>query len=67
MILSKTYSLTRKPSNTSPGLIFVRKHVLMSLYMGGLIYRGGGGGGEGRHLMFLIIFIVLVNYTACEQ
>jgi hypothetical protein len=65
MILSKTYSLTRKPSNTSPGLIFVRKHVLMSLYMGGLIYRGGGG--EGRHLMFLIIFIVLVNYTACEQ
>jgi hypothetical protein len=43
MILSKTYSLTRKLSNTSPGLIFVRKHVLMSLYMGGLIYRGGGG------------------------
>ena len=36
----------RKPPNISPGLIFVRKHVLVGLYMGGLIYgrayiRGG--------------------------
>ena len=28
----------RKPPNISPGLIFVRKHFLVGLYMGGLIY-----------------------------
>ena len=32
----------RKPPNISPGLIFVRKHFLVGLYMGRLIYGGGG-------------------------
>ena len=31
--------LYRKPPNISPGLIFVRKHFLVGLYMGGL-YTG---------------------------
>ena len=31
----------RKPPNISPGLIFVRKHFLVGLYMGRLIYGGG--------------------------
>ena len=30
----------RKPPNISPGLIFVRKHFLVGLYMGRLIYGG---------------------------
>ena len=31
----------RKPPNVSPGLIFVRKHFLVGLYMGGGLYTGG--------------------------
>ena len=31
----------RKPPNISPLLIFVRKHILVGLYMGELIYTGG--------------------------
>ena len=30
--------LYRKPPNISPGLIFVRKHFLVGLYMGGGAY-----------------------------
>ena len=33
-------TLHAKPPNISPGLIFVRKHFLVDLYMGGL-YTGG--------------------------
>ena len=34
-----SYDVYRKPPNISPGLIFVRKHFLVGLYMGGS--RGG--------------------------
>ena len=34
----------RKPPNISPGLIFVRKHILMGLYTGWGLYTGGGRG-----------------------
>ena len=40
----------RKPPNISPGLIFVRKHFLVGLYMGGLIY------GQDFVLVILTIY-----------
>ena len=52
--------LYRKPPNISPGLIFVRKHFLVGLYMG-----GGGGGAYIRtrfcvsninHLLTLFLY-----------
>ena len=45
-MLIMDWSKYRKPPNISPGLIFVRKHFLVGLYMGGaytwegLIYGG---------------------------
>jgi hypothetical protein len=45
----------------------IHKYILMSLYTQGL----NGGGGRliyRQHLVLVIIFIVIVNYTAyCEQ
>ena len=34
------YNIYRKPPNISSGLIFVRKHFLVGLYMGGLYSEG---------------------------
>jgi hypothetical protein len=49
------------------GLIFIPKHFLMGLYMGGLAHEwayllGGRGLYIGQHLL-LVIFIVPVNYS----
>ena len=35
-VLTAAVFVYRKPPNISPGLIFVRKHFLVGLYMGGL-------------------------------
>ena len=51
------HSLTtyRKPPNISPGLIFVRKHFLVCLYMGGL-YTGVLIYGQDFVLVILTIY-----------
>ena len=46
----------RKPPNISPGLIFVRKHFLVGLYMGRLIYGGGLIYGQDFVLVILTIY-----------
>ena len=45
----------RKPPNISPGLIFVRKHFLVGLYMRGL-YTGGLIYGQDFVLVILTIY-----------
>ena len=53
-------NIYRKPPNISPGLIFVRKHFLVGLYMGGaytwegLIY---GGLIYGQDVVLVILTI----------
>ena len=48
----------RKPPNISPGLIFVRKHYLVGLYMGGrgVLYTGGLIYGQDFVLVILTIY-----------
>ena len=46
----------RKPPNISPGLIFVRKHFLLGLYMGGGLIYGGLTHRQDFVLVILTIY-----------
>ena len=60
LVLESSY---RKPPNTRPGLIFVRKHFLMGLNIGELIHGGFKIYRETFGVIVAaIIFIVPVNY-----
>ena len=57
----------RKPPNISPGLIIVRKHFLVGLYMGGLIYgrayiRIGFCVSNINHLLTLFLYNTRLIY-----